>query len=206
MNSLYLALIVLLVLALIGQIRIGAQVEYGEEGLFVQVRAGTIRIPVFPAKKKKSGEKKPRKKPDPSKDAVSQKKKGGKLELALKFIPLLLDTAKGFCRRLRVDKLDMELTVCAPDPADAAVRYGQANALLGSLWQHMTQVFHVKDGRAHVEVDFNAGASAIYILASLSLTIAQTLSLAVVFGWKALGIFLQNRSGRDARTDQGEAV
>jgi len=202
MSGLCAALIVLLVLFLLGQIRIGAQVEYCEQGLFVRVRAGAVLIPVFPLKAKKEKKKKP-KPVKPAKQAAAPEpkgKKGGLLKLAMKFIPLVLDTVKKFRRKLRVDRLDMNLVVCAPDPADAALRYGQANALMGCLWQPITQAFHVKDGHAHVAVDFDAQTPTIYILASLSLTIAQTLRLAVVFGAKALGILICNR------TNQREAV
>lgn len=202
MNGLCVALMVLLVLLLLGQIRIGVQVEYCEQGLFVRVRAGVFLIPVFPLKKKiKEKKLKPAKgknKPDA--------KKGGLLKLALEFIPLVLDTVKKLRRKLRVDKLDMELVVCAPDPADAAIRYGQANALLGTLWQPMTQALHVKDGHAHVGVDFNARESTVYILADATLTIAQTLCLAVVFAARALGILIHTRSKRATSAQQGEAV
>ena len=53
MNGLITVLILLLVLLLVGRIRIGAQAEYREEGLFVHLRVGAVRIPVFPAKAKK---------------------------------------------------------------------------------------------------------------------------------------------------------
>ena len=202
MSGLYSALIILLVLILIGQIRIGAQVEYCDHGLFVRVRAGAFLIPVFPVQKKENKGQKKKEKPV----KTPRKKKGGLLNLALDFIPLVLDTLKRFGKRLRVDKLDMELTFGATDPADAAVRYGQANALLGSLWQPMTRTLHVVDGHAHVGVDFEATESLLYILASLSLTIAQMLTLAVVFGWKALAILIRNRTGRKQRPEQGEAV
>jgi len=125
------------------------------------------------------------------------------LQLALDFIPPVLDTVKRFFRKLQVDKLDMELVICAADPADTAVRYGQANALLGSLWQPITQVFHVKDGHAHVGVDFEGSKSTLYLLATLSLTVAQVLGLGLVFGVKALGILIRTRT---TKTQQGEAV
>lgn len=202
MNGVLVALIVLLVLFLLGQIRIGAQVEYCEQGLFVHIRAGAVLIPVFPRKEKKKKPESP-KAPKPSgqlAEHAPKGKKGGRLKLALKFIPLVLDTVKKFRRKLRMDKIEMALVVGADDPADAAVRYGQANALLGSLWTPVTQAFHVKDGHAHVGLDFDSDKPTIYILTSLSLTIAQTLGLALAFGVKALGILIRNR------TKQREAV
>lgn len=200
MSGLVPVLIVLLALVLIGQIRIGAQVEYREDGLFVWARVGAVLIPVFPVKRKAANEEKAKQTKEP------RKKKGGLLKLALDLFPVVLDTLKRFGKRLRVDKLDMELTFGVTDPADAAVRYGQANALLGSLWQPLTQSLSIVDGHAHVGVDFEQTESSLYILASLSLTIAQLLVLVVVFGWKAMIILIGNRTGRSQRPEQREAV
>lgn len=202
MSALQITGVVLLVLLAVGLIRIGAQVEYSEQGLAVWIRAGAFRIPVFPAKKKSKGTKQKAQK----KTRPDTGKKGGRLKLALDFIPVILDTVRRFFRNLRVDQLEMNLVVCAPDPGDAAMRYGEANALLGSVWQPMIQVFHVKQAHTHVDVDFEAGESVLYIFASLSLTIAQTLALVLVFGGKALQILIRNKSARRRRANQGEAV
>lgn len=202
MNGLYAALMAAGILLLIGCIRVGAQVEYCDQGLFVRIRIGHFFIPVFPAKQKQTKPKKA-KPPAASGSAPAKKKKGGLLQLALDFIPLLLDTVRKFRRKLQVDKLELELVVCAADPADTAIRYGQANALLGSLWQPMTRVFHVKDGHAHVGVDFEGDKSTLYLLATLSLTVAQVLGFSLIFSIKALSILIRNRT---TQTQQGEAV
>lgn len=201
MNGLHITLIILLVLFLVGCIRIGARVEYCHRGLFVHIRAGVFLIPVFPLKEKKQADRRVK----PAGEAAKPKK-GGLLKLALKFLPLILETIRKFRRRLQVDKLELDLVVCGPDPGDAAMAYGRANAVLASLWQPIIKTFHVKDGNAHVGVDFDADKSTIYILASLSLTIGQALALALVFGVKGLGILIKNRSGRGMRTEQREAV
>ena len=200
MNGLFIALIVLLVLVLLGQIRIGAQVEYCEGGLFVRVRAGAFLIPVFPVKREKTKAKKPKKVKPPA----PKKKKGGTLKLVLDFLPLILETVGKFRRKLRVDQLEMKLIISGPDPADAAIRYGQANAILGALWQPITSAFHVKDGHAHIGVDFEGEDPVIYILASLSVTIAQALGLVLIFAMKGLGILICDRTGRNASAEQGE--
>lgn len=203
MSTLQIAGVVLLVLLAVGLIRIGAQVEYSEQGLTVWLRAGVFRIPVFPAKRKKPKETKPK---AAKKTRPDTGKKGGRLKLALDFIPVILDTVRRFFRKLRVDQLEMNLVVWAPDPGDAAMRYGEANALLGSVWQPMLQVFHVKQAHAHVDVDFDAKESVLYIFASLSLTIAQVLALVLVFGGKAMQILVRNKNARRRRANQGEAV
>lgn len=203
MSPLQSAGLVLLVLLAVGLVRIGAQVEYSERGLAVWIRAGALRIPVFPAKRKQSKEKKQEPVKKTKTDAA---KKGGRLRLALDFIPVILDTVRRFFRNLRVDQLEINLVVCAPDPGDAAMRYGEANALLGSIWQPMLQTLRIKQAHAHVDVDFDATQSVLYIFSSLSLTIAQALALVLVFGGKALQILVQNKNTRRRRTNQGEAV
>ena len=55
----------------------------------------------------------------------------GLLELGRRLFPLLLEAAGQFRRKLQIDELRLRLVAGAPDPADAALRYGQANALLG---------------------------------------------------------------------------
>ena len=95
-----------------------------------------------------------------------------------------------------MDKLELELTVSAPDPADAALRYGQANAALGCAWGALLSAFEVKDGRAAVKLDLEAGESALYALASLSLKVGQALWLGVYFGIKALRTLLAVRRQR----------
>lgn len=203
MSALQIAGVVLLVLLAVGLIRIGVQVEYSEQGLAVWLRVGVFRIPVFPAKRKKAKETKPK---AAKTTRPGTGKKGGRLKLALDFIPVVLDTVRRFFCKLRVDQLEMNLVVWAPDPGDAAMRYGEANALLGSVWQPMLQAFHVKQAHAHVDVDFDATESVLYIFASLSLTIAQVLALVLVFGGKALQILVQNKNARRRRVNQGEAV
>ena len=81
----------------------------------------------------------------------------------------------------------------APDPADAALRYGQANALLGAIWQPVTRVFHVKDGWVRVEVDFERTEPALYGRVSLSLTVGELAALGLSFGVKALSVLLAVR-------------
>lgn len=191
MNNLYIFLLVLLILFLLCQIRIGAKIEYKQEGLFVWVRAGMLEIPVFPVTSKM---KKKEKRTAKEKPPAEKKPKGGLLELALSFIPIVLDTVKKLRRKIRVDKLDMHLTAAAADPGDAALQYGRANAVLGSLWQPITQAFHVKDGHAGVSVDFEQTKPTIYLLASLSLTIGQALALVIIFGARALCVLIRTRN------------
>ena len=217
-------LIVLTVLFLIGQIRVGGLAEYSAEGFRAWVRAGALKIRVFPLNKKDKPARKKEKRAKPArkkeKRAKPPKKKeeappppkplaekaGGALDYARALLPVALDAVGTMYGKLRMDTLELELTVGAADPADAAMRYGQASAALGALWEPLTRAFHVKDGRARVRVDFEAGEMTVYGLASLSIKIGQILWLGVYFGCKALWGFLAVRGRQKQKQQQRKAA
>lgn len=203
MKGLYISLLVLAVLFVLCRIRIGVKLEYKQEGLFVWVRAGMLKIPVYPVASK---EKKKEKRTAKEKPPAEKKPKGGLLDLVTAFIPIVLDAVKTLRRKIQVDKLDMHLTAAAADPGDAALQYGQANALLGSLWQPIVTAFHVKDGHAGVSVDFEQTNPTLYLLASLSLTIGQALALIAVFGVRALAALIRTRNKNKQDTQLRKAV
>lgn len=194
--------VVLLVLFLIGQIRVGGGAEFNALGFFAWVRVGAMNIRVFPLKKKaEDGQKKRKRKskkkgeepPEPAAEGPKEpalEKLGGALDYALALLPIGLDAAAQFGEKLQIDRLRLELTVGAEDPADAAIRYGQGVAALGMLWGPLTRAFSVKDGEARALVDFGAGRTTVYGSAALSLKIGQIVRLGLYFGWKALWAFL----------------
>ena len=205
-------LLILLAFFLIGQLRIGVDGQYGEDGLQVWIRLGTVRLKVYPTKPKSEGKPKPKPKPKPKKNEQPKQEKGKKLtlddilELARQFVPLALEAAGCFWSKLVVDKLDIRIIVGSNDPADAALLYGQLHGALGAVWQPLTQAFHVKDGRGRVEVDFNSSSITLYFHGALSLKLGQILWLAVHFGGKALARFLKFRKVQKANKETRKAV
>ncbi|MBQ3556318.1 MAG: hypothetical protein IJA11_00775 [Oscillospiraceae bacterium] len=191
MTGLIVALCVLVLLTAVLLLRVGVQVEYGRPALAVRIRIGPGYVRILPAKRKKDTLKRPKKGTKPKENASKPAKKGQTLELLRAFLPLVLRTVRRLCGKLRVDELDMVLTAGAEDPGDAALQYGRANAVLGSLWQPIVTTCHVVDGHARVDIDFNAKHPEIYLLAGLSMRIGQLLALASVFAVQALIILLR---------------
>lgn len=226
--------LVVIVLFLIGQVKVGVGAEFAQDGLTVKARLGWIKIKVFPLAKKEG--KKPKKKKKDKKQKKSAapaaqpigtseaetvgetqqaakkaekpigEKIGGALDLAKQFVPLVLEAAGCFWKKLVMDELELSLTVGGSDPADTAMLYGQANAALAALWEPITNAFHVKDGHAQVRIDFDAPNMTLYGKAALSLKIGQILWLVVYFGVKALARFLTYRSIRKAKQKDRKAV
>ena len=188
---------VLLVLLLLGQVRVGCVLSYRREGLFLWLRAGVVRIRVLPwkgkkkekpARKHRKGAGLPEEKPAPM--------RGGGLEYAKRLLPIALEAAGQFQKKLRIDILELELTIGGQDPADAAMAYGWANGALGALWPPLVEGFHVADGRARVRLDLEAPAVSLWGRASLSLKLGQICRLAVYFGIKALRAVMAARGAQ----------
>lgn len=215
MKAVHILAVVVLVLLLMGQIRVGGRAEFNAEGFFLWIRLGRFRIKLLPAKPK--GEEKPpkprkpkkekRKKPKEEKPSVPLPEKiGGALEYAQALLPVALEAAGGMWRGLRVDTLRLELTAGAADPADAANLYGQANAALGALWYPLIRMFHVKDGAAQVKLDFNAPGMTVYGTAALSIKIGTVMWIGLRVGCKALFGILAARKRLKIKRRQRKAV
>jgi len=206
---------VLLVLFLLGQIRIGGRAEYSAGGFKVWVKIGRIFVQIFPGKPKKEAgaakknkpkkeKRKPKAAEQPTPTAVE--KVGGALEYARTLLPILLDGAGRLWQKLRVDRLELELTAGSRDPADAAMLYGRANAALGAIWYPLTNAFHVRDGSARVRLDFDAPTMTLYAHAVLSFKLGQLLCIGIYFGLKALKGFLSLRTHQKEQRQQRKAV
>ena len=195
MKALFVLAVLVLILLLLGQVRVGGRAEFNEKGFFLWIRLGRFKLKILPAgpKEEKIGKpKKPKKEKEPKKPKKEKpptplpEKIGGALEYAQALLPVALEAAKGMWRGLRVDVLELELTAGGSDPADAAMLYGQANAALGALWHPLTRAFHVKDGTARVKLDFDALGTTLYGQAALSIKIGTLVWIGLGAGWKAL--------------------
>lgn len=114
--------------------------------------------------------------------------------------------AAQFRRKLRVDTLVLELQVGADDPGEAALRYGQANALVGAAWGALEESFQIRDGRASVRADLAGGGTRLRGEVALSLKLGQALWLGIHFGWKGLRQVLHVKKRREQIQKQGKAV
>ena len=186
MNGWCVLALVLLALFLLGQLRIGVRGAYTADGLTAGAQIGSVRIQLYPLKKGKKPHKQ-KKAPKPQKGRMGpEKKSGGGAKPLLKLLPLALEAAEQFRRKLQVDVLYLEVTAGAPDPADAAMIYGRTNAALGAAWQPLNAAFHIKDGRAVVRVAFDREQTTVYGTLAMSIKLGQALWLVLYFGGRVL--------------------
>lgn len=205
--------VLVLLLCLIASLRLGVGGSHTqEEGIQVWLRLGPARITLYPRPKKQAKPAKeekakpPKEKKKPKKERPQKKPFTGEQIVALvrQLIPLALEAAGSFRRKLRIDVLDARLVVGEPDPADAAMHYGQSSAALGALWGPLNEAFQIKDGRARVDVDFQQEHWALWGRVQMTLTVGQLVWLGLRYGAAVLNILRETR--KESKKEQRKAA
>ena len=206
-------LILLLALILLSFVlRLGVLAGYERDGPFVRLRVGPGYVTLFPRsedpeKKQKKKQKKEKKQQKKEKAKVKKEKKkdskkkkvkkkldpAGVLGMVRDLMPAVSEAGNKFGKKLRIDKLDLDLTWAAEDPADAAIRYGRTWAAVESLLSVLENCFVIQERRVTVNLDFYREKPLFYLQMGFSLTLAQLTAIGVVFAAKGLRVFLAHR-------------
>ena len=200
-------LIVLAILVLLAILPLGVSARYDSDGPIVKIIVGPIWFQVFPARKKTDSKKKEKAKLEEKTQNNSkqenttpvikdhkesaEEKKGGAI---LDFLPLVrvaLDLLGEFSRKLRVDRLELDLVLAGEDPCDLALNYGKAWTALGNLWPKLEEIFVIKKRKVEVQCDFEASQTCVIARLDITITVGRLLSMAVRYGIRALVQFIQ---------------
>ncbi len=196
------------VVLLLAILPLGVFVSYDEDGVLVKIVAGPVKITLFPRpKKEKKSEKKSKKKtsaspaeqlpkpPQPPKQAP-EKKKGGSWTDFLPLVQVALDFLGSFRRKLRINRLDLKLTMAGDDPCDLAVNYGRAWAAVGNLMPQLERLFVIKKRNIEVACDFTASQTLVKFRSEATITLGRLVSLAVVYGIRVFRKFWKIKTKR----------
>lgn len=206
------------VLTLLAILPLGVSVIYDEDGPLIRVIAGFLRLKVFPAKKKdkpkkekkkkkETPEKKPEappagepateEKPQPPAETPQKEKSGGSILDFLPLVQLGFDFLGDFFKRkLRVNVLELKITLAGGDPCDLATNYGKAWAALGNLWPRLETWFVIKKRDVAIQCDFTGDKTLICARLDISITLGRLLGLVFRYGYKALVTYLKIRKKR----------
>lgn len=210
-------IITLAVLVLLAILPLGASVLYDAEGVRVRIVAGSVKITVFPLKKKpkknkpkKAKKEKPKKGKKaaqaetgkaPGKKPAPKSPDGGSWTDFLPLVRIALDLLNDLRCKLRVDHLKLHMTMAADDPCDLAVNYGRMNASLAGLLAQLERFLVIKKRDVHIDCDFTASQTVILARLDLTITLGRILSIAVVYGIRALTTFLKIKKQREGGAD-----
>ena len=111
-------------------------------------------------------------------------------------VRVALDFLGDFRRKLRIDNLYLRWILASSDPCDLAVNYGRAWAALGNLMPQLERLFKIKKRDVEVECDFTASEPTVIARVDLTITLGRLLTLAVVYGVRALKEFLKLKKKR----------
>ena len=171
--------IILLIFILIGFLRVGALMQFGDE-LRVQLSAGPFRFTLLPAKEKKETPKKKakEKKPKSEGEEAKQKKKPSLpkptkeelRDLITTALSALKETAKRTCKRLRIDPLEILFVFGGTDPADIA---------MWGVMPHLEDLFHIPDPSLHLRMDYSSEKTHAEGAVGLSLRIRDGLHISL---------------------------
>lgn len=194
------------ILLLLCWMPLGAGVHYGEDGITVKVILGFLRIKVFPLpkwlkrgkkeKKPKADKQKEKPKAKKEKTAEPKKDKGGSLKDFLPFVRLAVDLLQTFRRKLRINRLDLQLIMAGDDPCDLALNYGRAWSAVGNVIAMLERVFVIKERDVEVECDFTSDTTRVTADVALTITLGRILGIAVIFGFRALKEFIKFKKKR----------
>lgn len=181
-------LIALAAVVLIGFVPIGVSARYDGDGPLVKVIAGPFRATVVPGKKKAKANKpaKDKKESAPKSATSGQKAKGGSLTDFRPLVDAVLDFLGDFGRKLRVNRLELDVVLAGEDPCDLAINYGRANAALGGLISQLERFFVIQKRNTQVQCDFLAEKTLVAARLDLTITIGRLFHLGFRHGIRGL--------------------
>ncbi len=184
-------LIALGILVLIAILPIGASLIYDEDGLLLSLLLGWLKIRLYP--KKQTKEKKPKEKKKTARPTREKKappkpkeKSGGKLTDFLPLVEVGLQFLDSLRRKLRLNRLELKLTMAGGDPCNLAVNYGRAWAAAGNLIPLLERIFVIRKRDIQVQCDFTVSETLVAARLDITITVGRILGIAVKYGVKAL--------------------
>lgn len=152
-----------LLFVLLGQLRVGVLASFGE-ALSVAVRIGPVTKQIIPAPAKKP---KAKKKETPAQEKPAGKKEKRKLGLTFAELRAALSAVwqglqnglRQTRRRVRIDPLQLSLTVGDDDPAMAAEVYGWLSAAVWTVMPRLESLSQLPHPYIHTGVDFSLSAT-----------------------------------------------
>ena len=194
-------------LVVLAAVPVGVDVNCDEDRMRVCVAVWKFSILVYPRppkekKQKSQTEKEPQpaapaeeplpQPPQPPKQPDAKKeKKGGSLLDFLPFVKLALKFLTDFRRKLRLEVLEVQLTMAGDDPAKLADSYGRTWAAIGNFQPQLERWLVIKKRDIQVRCDFTTNQSTILAHIRMTITLGRVLALTAVYAFRALMEYLK---------------
>lgn len=183
-------LIVLVVLCGLTFLPLGFRAVYKESGSGVWLLIGPLKFRVYPGKSKAEKPKTAQIQKN-SQNTRRETAVGGSYRDFQPIVRAILEFLGQFRRKIRVNHLELKLTLAGDDPSDLAVNYGRAWAALGNLMPQLERLFVIKKRNLAVACDFTSNKTLIFARLDATITLGRTIHLLSLHGVKVVKEFLE---------------
>lgn len=176
------------VLAALMAVPFGVRGLYNQTGAFAYLLVGPGQIILYPRKKTEKKSEKPsaKEKKTAASGRPNSTKAGGSYKDFLPLLEVALDFLGDLRRKLRINRLELNVTLAAADPADLAINYGRAWASAGNIMPMLERAFVIKKRSVQLRCDFMAEASSVYADVVVTITLGRLLWLVIRHGIRGL--------------------
>lgn len=189
-------LIALAVVAGLAILPLGVSGRYDINGPRLWLLLGPARIRLIPSPKGRKEKGKTKSVQAQPQAKTKEEKQGGSLSDFLPLIDVVLKFLGEFRRKLRVNRLEIDIVMAEDDPCDLAEHYGQACAALASLEPQLERLFVIKKKRLHIGCDFTVSKTQVWGRLDLTVTLGRLLSLLIRHGCRGVGEFMKLKNRR----------
>ena len=200
--------IIVLIIFLICQIRVGADIAYTGGNLRISAKFCGLLLQIYPRKASKpkeekkaepEKEQKPPKEKKPKRDKKKKKKEksGPGLMISgdeiLELLKKVLEGLGKFSRGFHVDRFKLHWIIALRDPSDTARLFGFVNSSLCSLAPVCAERFPCSDVDVWTDVDFTSAQMKLDFGIAVVLRIGAVFSMLFTILFGALGILIRNK-------------
>jgi len=190
--------IVITVLILLALLRFGLITVYDEAGFHMWVKVGFLKFNVQEEQKAQIRKK--------QKEVDIKKMMPGSLSEFMDVLRAVGNTLRRLKRRLLIKRLIIHYTAASDDPAAAAILFGTANAVFGTIIPILERNFRIKRRDLSASADFDAKEQSIYARIDISIALWEVVYAAFALLPVFTAMFSGNKSNTKAQRAQQKDI
>lgn len=171
--------------------------EYDLAGARAWFQIGPWRYSLYPAQRKNRRKQSSVSRKSTSANSSENKNKSdGKLDGFLSIAKIIWDFIKDLHGKMRVELLELKVMIGDSDPADLAIKYGQACGMMAGFLPQLDRFFIIKKQDVDISCDFEATETLVTAKLYISVTVGRLFSLLLNHGMKFIKNDIKTKNQR----------
>ena len=199
--------ILVLIIFLICQVRVGVDISFMEQKLVLSAKLCGLLLQIYPRRsgkpkkpkqeEPKPEEEKPKKEKKPKKKKPKKEKKGPGLMISgdeiIELLKKVLDGLARFSRGFSVDRFLLHWVAAGKDPCDTARLFASVNAILSALAPYCAERFRCRNTDVWTDIDFTSDKMKLDFGIAVVLRIGAVFSMLFTILFGVIGILIRNK-------------